>query len=239
VKSNYVDQYEDLEKRHWWWLARQKIITSILKRLSKEYDRRPMLLDIGCGAGIQLGLIQNFDSVGIEPSPVLAERARINTGAKILNTPLPLEPGSLPMFDCVLMHDVLEHIDNDREALQSVLQFVSPSGFIIVNVPAHPWLWSIHDVVNEHKRRYTRRDLIRLLESADLQIEKVQYWGSFLVPAAFLQRRRHGDPNNYRVSIPSPAVCQAMSRLLTVDFMVNSYLPSWTGLSLLSIARKK
>ena len=68
--------------------------------------------------------------------------------------------------DVVVCTDVLEHVEADREALTGIARKLKPGGRILITVPAHPWLWSAHDVVNHHKRRYTRRTLKAVIAAA-------------------------------------------------------------------------
>lgn len=238
MQSQYVLQYENLEKHHWWWIARREIVCVILSKLATRGEQRPRVLDIGCGAGMQLSILDGFDAVGVEPNPILAERARANTSAEILNEGLPIHPSSLNTpFDFILLLDVLEHLDHDVEGLRSAMMALKPGGFVIVNVPAHPWLWSVHDDMNEHKRRYTRKQLSQVLEDAGLHLESIQFWGSILVPAAFL-RGRKATKKDYLVNIPSGPIAQILRSVLKVDFFLNKYLLSFAGLSLLAVGRK-
>jgi SAM-dependent methyltransferase len=238
VQSQYVLQYESLERDHWWWIARREIIVSILKKLSAPLQERARLLDVGCGTGMQLKALREFDATGVEPNPLLAERARRNTGAPILNEGLPLKGFTNSDFDFILLLDVLEHLEDDLGGLQSAIASLKPGGFVIINVPAHSWLWTRHDEVNEHKRRYTRKQLHQLLHSAQLQICQIQFWGSLLVPAALLRGKNSKSADDYHVSIPGPPVAQILRTVLKFDYVLNKYLPSFTGLSLLAVARK-
>ena len=62
-------------------------------------------------------------------------------------------------FDFAVCLDVIEHIDDDLRALRELHRVVRPGGTLLVTVPAYQWLWSEHDVINHHKRRYTRKTL--------------------------------------------------------------------------------
>ena len=239
MQSQYVLQYEELEKFHWWWIARREIVHSMVMQLANGSGAKKRLLDVGCGAGMQLSVMQNFEKVGLEPNQTLAKRAESNTGAPILNETLPLNPSHRETpFDFVLLLDVLEHLEEDVAGLRSVVAALKPDGYVIINVPAHPWLWTVHDEVNEHKRRYTRQKLIDTMNGAGLQIQFLKFWGSFLVPAALLRTRKPGSAQKYQVSIPGPSIAKILSGLLKVDFWINKYLPSFTGLSLLAVGRK-
>src|SRR3546814_448423 len=62
--------------------------------------------------------------------------------------------------------DVVEHIDNDVAALRGMAECLAPGGKILIAVPAHQWMWSAHDVVNHHHRRYSKASLAKAIADA-------------------------------------------------------------------------
>jgi SAM-dependent methyltransferase len=88
----------------------------------------------------------------------------------------------------VAILDVLEHVEADREALESIARKLRPGGRILITVPAHPWMWSAHDVVNHHQRRYTRKALRNVVEAAGLKLDMMSYFNSLLFPLAAAAR---------------------------------------------------
>jgi hypothetical protein len=52
-----------------------------------------------------------------------------------------------------------------------------------VTVPAYQWLWSGHDEINHHHRRYTRRSLVRVAEQAGWELVRTTYFNSLLLPS--------------------------------------------------------
>ena len=65
---------------------------------------------------------------------------------------------------------------------------VAPGGSLLVTVPAYQWLWSGHDEINHHHRRYTRRSLQRVAEQAGWEQMRTTYFNSLLLPVAILLR---------------------------------------------------
>ena len=63
-------------------------------------------------------------------------------------------------FDLAVSLDVIEHLEDDVGALRELRRVVAPGGSLLVTVPAYPWLWSGHDEVNHHHRRYTQASLL-------------------------------------------------------------------------------
>ena len=95
--------------------------------------------------------------------------------------------------------DVLEHIDDDEEALARMLRAARPGGGVLVLVPQHPWLWSEHDEAVEHRRRYTRKELTSKAERAGIDIVEVTSFVTSLLPAMAVSRaidrvRKKTDP---------------------------------------------
>ena len=86
-------------------------------------------------------------------------------------------------FDLVLALDVLEHLDDAEAFLRDVL-VPSLAGILVVSVPAHPRLFSNHDRMLEHRRRYRRRDLLALLERHVEVRETGTLFSSLLLPRA-------------------------------------------------------
>ena len=78
-------------------------------------------------------------------------------GQPIMDAPLPTLPG-VPdrAYDMVAILDVIEHIDEDVAGMRALAGKMKPGAKMLITVPAFPWMWSAHDVVNHHKRRYTR-----------------------------------------------------------------------------------
>ena len=91
-------------------------------------------------------------------------------------------------YDLIAILDVLEHVDEDRAALVGMAAKLKPGGRILITVPAHPWMWSAHDVVNHHKRRYTRRTLRKVVADAGLALELLTWFNSLLFPLAAAAR---------------------------------------------------
>lgn len=247
MDPGYVAIYERLEREHWWWLARRRILLQVLDGLTRSWPstRRPSLLDLGCGAGLNLAALRyTADCRGIEPNPLLAERARSNSGVEVQVGSL---PGDLPRFSCqfdfVMLLDVLEHIDDDVATLKTAASLLTPGGRIVINVPALPWLWSEHDVVNEHKRRYIAAGLRQTIRRAGLDVALMRYWGSFLVPLVWVERRvkgwrRRGSCDGaYTVHVPRAPVNRLLGGLVRGEYAVTEWLRPPLGLSLLAVVQ--
>jgi SAM-dependent methyltransferase len=181
-----------VEDRHWWYGGRRRIVASVLR--STSLPAAPEILDAGCGSGRNMVWLARLGRVtGLEAAPESIELARARGAGPVveasLEEPLPL-PGAC--FDLALALDVIEHLDRDVAALEELRRVVRPGGRLLVTVPAYPRLWSYHDDVNGHRRRYTRRTLLEAAAAAGWTPERTSHFNALLLPAAALWRLRPG-----------------------------------------------
>ena len=119
------------------------------------------ILDAGCGSGRTLDDLATRGIVsGLDLSEMAASAARVRGHEDIRVgrvEELPWQDGS---FNLVTALDVIEHTQDDRLTLRELRRVTRPGGFAIITVPAYQWLFSAHDVVNHHYRRYDRHSLV-------------------------------------------------------------------------------
>lgn len=178
------DDLRALEGEHWWLLGRRRILLSLVER---ECRRRPVerLVDVGPGTGALLEELRGLvpSAVGVESEPAARELARAR-GLDIVEgtaAELPLADGSV---DLVTAFDVLEHVPDDAAAAREFRRVLRPGGSAVVSVPAYRWLWSGHDVVHGHRRRYTKSSLVRALTAGGLVVRLAGYFNALLLPLA-------------------------------------------------------
>ena len=117
-----------------------------------------------------------------EPSRrYVAEQWGVSVDHGLLPDALPYQPES---FDAVCCFDVIEHVDDDHGAVRALTGLLVPGGYLVATVPAYQWMWSHHDTLHHHKRRYTRVEMVRLFEGAGLKVRKASYFNALLFPAA-------------------------------------------------------
>jgi SAM-dependent methyltransferase len=162
-----------LEDRHWWFLGKRLLVAALLSSTDLRGRR---VLDVGCGTGGVLSALgADAVAVGVDRSRAAltyCRRRGIRNLACADGDKLPFAPGS---FDVVTMLDVLEHFADEAALLASVRALLAPGGTLLVSVPAFQFLWSAHDEVLQHVRRYTAGRLERVLAAADLVVERVTY----------------------------------------------------------------
>jgi SAM-dependent methyltransferase len=206
--------------------------------------RPKRVLDIGCGTGMMMSALQPFGDVfGIDPD----EQAVAYSRAKVTN-PSRVHQGGLPdalpqgqSFEIVTLLDVLEHIEDDVGALRAMHTLLEPEGIVFVTVPAFMALWSGHDEMNQHKRRYTMRELTRKLEHAGFTILKCSYFNTLLFPAAVALKiynrvRWRGAPRAHIGPEPTAWVNGMLRRVFAFERVLLPHINFPAGVSLLAIA---
>jgi SAM-dependent methyltransferase len=169
MDAAYVAGYRDLYLRHWWWRAREEVVASTLARLAagREGGFGP-ILDVGCGDGLLFPVLRRFgEPEGIEPEAgAVTEEGRSGGTIHVAPFDAAVRPGR--RYGLVLFLDVLEHLPDDAGALALARDLLAPGGVVLVTVPAFRLLWTAHDDLNRHQRRYTRASLRRAAAAAGL-----------------------------------------------------------------------
>ena len=177
------------DSTHWWYRARRDILHDYLARYG-DLPGDSRILEIGCGTGHNLPMLARFGRVdAIEIDPAAGAIAAERLGRPVGDAPLPELTGiELGSYDLIAVLDVVEHIADDVAALRAMGERLRPGGKILIAVPAHQWLWSAHDVVNHHHRRYGKRTLTEAIERAGLRPERMRWFNSILFPLAAAAR---------------------------------------------------
>ena len=233
------DQMAELDQRHWWYRARREVLAALIRR-SAPLPPSARLLEIGCGTGHNLEMLGGFGEIdALELDDEARRRAEKRLGRAVMSAPLP-ELSEVPdaHYDLIGAFDVIEHIDDDRAALASIARKLKPGGTFVMTVPAHRWMWSAHDVVNHHKRRYSKRQLKTLVEGSPLRLEKLGYLNSLLFPIAVAERlsSKLRGRDSADVTLPPAPLNAALERVFAAERHLVGRLPLPPGLSLFAVA---
>jgi SAM-dependent methyltransferase len=177
-------------RRHPWWRARAALTLELLTDLGLRPPAR--VLDVGCGWGVTLEALEarGFRAVGMDVSRrTLDELDR--PGRRLIEADLtrPMAP-DIPAHDAVLALDVIEHLDDDAAAVGRLASLTKPGGYVVVSVPALPEMYGEFDRIQGHRRRYLPSGLRAAFADSGLVVERVFWWGRWLVPT--LRRQRAG-----------------------------------------------
>ncbi len=176
----YTELYE-LEERHWWFRGRRAVIRALIDRAA--LGPQPDILDAGCGTGANLvhfGALGR--ALGVDPSPEAVSRCRQRGLDGVVEGRLEDLPFPDDSFDLLLACDVLEHVENDAGALRELGRVARPGAWLVITVPAYQWMWSEHDDLHHHVRRYTLRALRSRVAGAGWGSALATYFNSVLLP---------------------------------------------------------
>jgi len=190
------------EDSHWWFASRTRALLGLLDREVPGNNLR--VLDVGCGAGNMIHHLSRYGTViGIDNNPVPLEIAhQRGYDARLADAEdMPFEDES---FHLVTALDVIEHCDDDLQILRECHRVCTDGGWIAITVPAFQWLWSNNDVINDHKRRYSRSDLRARVTEAGFAVSRMTYNNFFVFPvAAPLILARRGAEKEPKLATPS------------------------------------
>lgn len=233
------DRMAEHDSTHWWYRARRDILSDFLTR-EAALPQHARILEIGCGTGHNLPMLAQFGTVdALEIDPAARDVAGKRLGKPVGDAPLPALPG-VPArhYDLIAVLDVVEHIEDDVAALQAMRERLAPGGKILITVPAHQWMWSAHDVVNHHHRRYSKDSLQKVIAAAGLRSQKLGYFNSLLFPLAAGARivgRITGRDDSDDTPPPRP-----LNALFETIFRIERHLvgrvPMPPGVSILTLA---
>jgi SAM-dependent methyltransferase len=242
VDRSLYEEHAALERDQWWFVSRRAIIAAVLRtHLGVQADRR--ILDVGCGAGGMLPMLADFGTVeGIEPDAASVAHANATFPEHAVRQgELPADIPADASFDVVTAFDVIEHIEDDLNAVVAMRRALRPDGSIVVTVPALPWLWSEHDELNGHHRRYTEASLRSVLVRAGLVVRHVSHYNTALLPAVagarLLQRVRPGhSAGSSDLEMPSPFINRMLRRIMSSEACVTAHRGLPIGVSLIAVA---
>lgn len=235
METELFGRFFEVEDRHWWFVGRRRIVLDQLAR----FHGRGRILDIGCGTGGVLEHLHDFgEAHGIDPSPEAAGYSRERGLSVALASGLDL-PFADRSFDAVLALDVIEHVDDDVGLLREARRVLRPGGIAVITVPALPWLWSSHDDVNHHRRRYMRGTLEHAIRAAGLQPVKVSYYNALLLPLAVTRKviQRMNGTGDHLETLPDP-VNSVLRGVLSAELPALRRWDLPLGASLVGTARR-
>lgn len=232
-----LKQHLELEERHWWFVARRRILLSVLERnLSRKTDLD--ILDAGCGGGATMESLRSYGRVqGME----FAEEAvayNLERGRQVVEGSIEEMPFGDAICDLALALDVIEHVPDDSQALAEMHRVLRPDGSLLVTVPALDMLWSAHDVANGHYRRYTTGELRERIARAGFEVIKLSYFNTLLFPAILASRKLRSKSGGSDVGEVPGTLNALLREVFASEAGLLGRIKMPVGISALCFARK-
>ena len=232
------DRMAELDSRHWWFVARRRILSDLIAR-EVPLPNHARILEIGCGTGHNFEMLGRFGHVdALEIDDGARALASSRLGREVGTAPLP-ELTGIPddAYHLIALLDVLEHIEEDRASLASIKRKLAPGGRILLTVPANEWMWSAHDAAHHHHRRYSKAALRSVIASAGLRIETMSYFNTLLFPVAAaarvagkLMRKTKSDD-----ALPAAPVNALLGTIFGLERHIVGRIPLPAGVSLVAV----
>jgi SAM-dependent methyltransferase len=223
MEDSLFATHHELEERHWWFRARRQAIVRLGLQLLPEGGT---VVDVGCGTGADLAAFSaDFRRHGLDLSASaigFAKQRYPDIDFAVASLP-GAGTGIVGDADLVLLCDVLEHVEDDRELLVWLVTTMKEGAHLLITVPADPRLWSPHDVVYGHYRRYTRDSLSAAWHGLPVQVSLLASFNRFLFPlvrlarAAARLRGRGWGQNRSDLVLPPAPVNRALEALFALE----------------------
>jgi SAM-dependent methyltransferase len=234
-----------LEGSYWWFVGRRDILKGFLEGVGEEGGWQD-ILEVGCGTGGNFELLDKFGrTIGVDLPEALKWCAKRGFGGLIASRAEALACHSAA-FDTVLCLDVMEHLDDDLVAMREMFRVCRPGGHLLLTVPAYNFLWSEHDEALSHRRRYSRKDLEKVVLQAGFRPLRLTHAITFLFFPIVFFRLGQRLMARFRAKVRPAVAYLQMPNFLSSFFVSLLRVESWLlkrfdlpfGVSLICLAQK-
>lgn len=230
------------QESHWWFMARREIISSVIASIG--LTKKSKIIEIGCGTGGNLQMLEKYGQVeASEKNDFSRAYAQKTTGIKVREGSLPDNIDNLEgEFDLICLLDVLEHIDQDLQALLAVKKLLKKNGSLLITVPAYKWLYSAHDKSHHHFRRYSKQDIVEKSIRAKLIVERIGHFNCLLFPLLIMLRITDKISSSHKSrgnNTPSPIINIILYNIFRMEKSILKYTNLPFGSSLVAILKKE
>jgi SAM-dependent methyltransferase len=242
MNLDFEEKYHQLEQTHWWFKKRRELVVSWVRKHRKD----SAILDIGCSSGALLTDLNevgynNVSGIDVSETAVALAQQNGHDKASVMDGASTTFPAA--QFDILVASDCLEHIENDETALADWMRILKPGGTLILFVPAYQFLWSAHDEVNHHFRRYTGKLLRTRVRNAGFTIARKGFWNFFLFPAISAVRlAQRMLPKSKKpvddLKQPGPFTNKVLSAVIQVENSLLQGMNLPVGISTYVVAKK-
>ena len=231
-----------IEATHWWFVERRRLFASLIGKAG--IATTATVADIGTGTGANLRLLKQMgfvDVLVIDPSEHAARWCAEKNLGNIHTGDIRALPLADSSVDLLLATDVIEHVDEDRQAVAEIRRVLRPGGTALITVPAFSSLWGLQDIKSHHYRRYRMRPFLSLLEQSGLAVEKSFYFNYLLFAPIFVARqiiRGAGVDLGSENEVNNPVLNRILGFVFRLDVMTAPFFKPPFGVSILALVHR-
>ena len=186
-----ADDWFDVAKpEHFWVKRRFEVFRQLARQLDLDFQKLKVA-EIGCGHGLvqyQLKKYYGIDVDGFDLNEVALQKSIATDQNLFLYDIHQRNPEYKNHYDLIILFDVIEHIEDQFQFIESSLYHLKKGGILAINVPALQFLYSDYDLVAGHIRRYNGRSISFLEEDFNIKKLAFTYWGLPLLPLLVIRK---------------------------------------------------
>lgn len=242
--ADYLPLLFEFEEKHFWFSQRRNIIKYFI---NKYVQKNSSFIEIGAGT-CNISRMLNDEGFNVSVGDIHKNGLEIAKSFNIKNLyQFDLyKPPFNNHFDVLGLFDVLEHLEEEEEAITNIRKILNNKGLLILTVPAHMWLWNQFDEIARHKRRYSLSDLKKLLSNNCFNVLEAKNFFVSIIPLLLVRKILHNKLNyepdekildsNLKIN---PLVNSILGFVGFLEFKILKYLPCKIGGSIIIIAQKE
>ena len=183
--------YDLTDASHFWFKWRMVAALRQLNDLGVPLESKLLALEVGCGTGVlreQFEAASNWTIDATDLDHAALSQAGPSRGRTLYYDIFEEVEALKEAYDVLILFDVLEHIQDTKPFIQSLLKHLKPGGLLLINVPAVQSLYSDYDEVAGHVKRYNKQSLEEEFTDFNLKITDMRYWGFTMIPVLFARK---------------------------------------------------
>jgi SAM-dependent methyltransferase len=228
VEEIEYERLRSVEEEHWWYVSLHALILDFVCGESERLGRSLKILDAGCGTGRLCQLLAPIGEVhGCDIHHLAVELATRRGISNVVLLDLSDRRIGEDSYDVITMMDVLYHrrLTSELAVLRNLHKALREGGILMMQVPAFEILRGSHDVAVHTRRRYRRRQVVRMLEGCGFRIELATYRlaGMFLPLLAWrlgsriLSSSQSAPPASDVARLPPRFINRVLAGLLSLE----------------------
>ncbi|MEJ7605001.1 MAG: class I SAM-dependent methyltransferase [Bryobacteraceae bacterium] len=235
------------ERDLWWFRGMRTILFNVLDSfIRKRVITR--VLEAGCGTGYTADLLNQRYGWSVVAADVAQEGIlRMRRSDKLIHvqTNIKCFPFRSDSFDAVFCLDVLVHFQEGDEsrAVAELSRVLNAGGLLVLRTSAFKWLRSRHSQFTYERQRFSRAQLVKIVEKQGFRVLRCTYLNSLLLPVALARFRLWEPLLKAQASSGTTPLPLWLNQLLYIPLAIEALLISRfnfpLGQTILLLAKKR